>query len=507
MDAQALRALLQDMLPQLDESTHAWLVNALVDRAARKQAEWPGCVPARPTSDSIDDIVSFAEAAIRVGYADPSDVDDSLQKGSNAFLARDYHAACQIFRALLIPIGNGDIDLGQDEMVDEVLGVDLAACAAQYVVSMYMIATPPNRGEAVLTAIDDMQCVGHFWEPLREIERVATRPLPGFEEFLLQWRALIEQRAGKERNSDWDMDEGSWLREVIGRMEGADGLAKVARSTRRADDLCAWCGALVEARTWKAALEAYEEAAELVTDKEHWRGDFLDGAALAAQELGRKDLSSFLKRAWREAPTMVRLRRWLGCANSKKVLRQRAAEALEACPEQAQRQRALLHVLLGDIEAAAKLLASAPGLGWSNSEHPGHLIFPLFCGLLGGIELTTEDLRDIDETNFMFAQDEPCLATPEIAEIVTLAGGITGLQQRKSRAAALSAMRAAAEKRIAGVTANKRRRHYGHAASLALACMQVDPTPDSASWLAALRDEYSRYPALQRELAHRHGRR
>jgi len=30
-----------------------------------------------------------------------------------------------------------------------------------------------------------------------------------------------------------------------------------------------------------------------------------------------------------------------------------------------------------DFEAAAKLLASAPGLGWSDGEHPGHLLFPI----------------------------------------------------------------------------------------------------------------------------------
>jgi len=38
----------------------------------------------------------------------------------------------------------------------------------------------------------------------------------------------------------------------------------------------------------------------------------------------------------------------------------------------------------GEFEAAAKLLASAPGLGWSDSEHPGHMLFHVFCQLLGG---------------------------------------------------------------------------------------------------------------------------
>jgi hypothetical protein len=42
-----------------------------------------------------------------------------------------------------------------------------------------------------------------------------------------------------------------------------------------------------------------------------WRGELLDGAALAAQELGRSDLSTRLETAWRAAPTLTRLLRWL----------------------------------------------------------------------------------------------------------------------------------------------------------------------------------------------------
>ena len=59
---------------------------------------------------------------------------------------------------------------------------------------------------------------------------------------------------------------------------------------------------------------------------------------------------------------------------------------------------------------------------------------------------------------------------------------------------------------VAGVTENKRRRHYGHAASLALACAQVDGSTSGTKWLEGIRDEYRRYPALQRELGGRKGR-
>ena len=78
--------------------------------------------------------------------------------------------------------------------------------------------------------------------------------------------------------------------------------------------------------------------------------------------------------------------------------------------------------------------------------------------------------------------------------------GIDKVEDSSARTAMLKSMQKAAEKRLDGVTENKRRRHYGHAASLAAACMAVDETNNSSKWFAAIRDEYRRYPALQREL-------
>lgn len=450
MNADELRSLIRDMLPWFDEALQARFANALVDQAARNGSGW---VPQGPTDAVVNEVEAFAEAAKRIGYAEPSEVDAYLRDGFNAFLGKNYHAAFRIFRALLIPVGNVDIDLGQHEMLDEVLGVDPAACAAQYVAAMYMTSTPKNRGKAVLTAIDEMHGIGHFWEPLRELERVAIEPLPDLDDFLLR----------------------------------------------------AWCRALVEAADWQAALAAYDEAAELVSDKEYARGDFLDGAALAAQELRRKDLPVRLERAWREAPSMVRLHRWLGSSNTRKVLLGRVGEALAAVPKHAHRQRALLHILGADFGAAAKLLASAKGLGWSSGDHPGHLLFPVFVSLLGGVELPGEPGRDLDELSLLSDRDEPRLAMPEVIDLSRLAG-IQSPTDPATREAVIKSLRTAVEKRIAGVTENKRRRHYGHAASLALACAQVDSSTAGTQWLEGIRDEYRRYPALQRELGGRRGR-
>jgi hypothetical protein len=57
-----------------------------------------------------------------------------------------------------------------------------------------------------------------------------------------------------------------------------------------------------------------------------------------------------------------------------------------------------------------------------------------------------------------------------------------------------------AEKRLAGVTGRKRRRHYGHAAQLVAACVACGESPEAARWLSTIRAEHRRFPALRAEL-------
>ena len=207
-------------------------MSELIQRAARSGSGW---VPAALSDDEVAEVLAFAKAAERVGHADPTEVDEVLGRGSAAFLRKDYAAAHRIFGALLRPIGEGEIDLGQDELVDEVLGANTGDCATQYVVSAYMLSPPAERADTVRAAIREVAGVGHFWEPIREMERVAVEPLPGLATFLPAWRALITSKLADACKRDGDTEEDRWLREVVQRLEGSDGLAKVAEidETRR----------------------------------------------------------------------------------------------------------------------------------------------------------------------------------------------------------------------------------------------------------------------------------
>lgn len=505
MSAAALREVVREVLRELDDRARSRIVGSIIARAARTGT---GFVPVAVSDEQVSEVLAFVKAAERVGYADPSEVDEYLARGSAAFLRKDYAAAHRIFDALLPPIGAGNVDLGQREMVNEVLGADVAECATQYVVSTYMLAPLAERAEAVYGAIDRVRCVGHFWAPLRELERVAVEPLADLAAFLPRWRVLIASKPVRERSSDWDTEEDRWLREVVRRLEGAEGLAQIARTTKRAHDLRAWCASLVEAKDWHAALKAFREAAELVDDQDDASAEFLDGAALAAQSLERKDLPVFLESAWRASPSMLRLRRWLGSSSSKTSLRQRIIEGLEACPKAAARQRALLHVLSHDFAPAAELLASAPGLGWSSGEHPGHLIFLIFARLLRGtpgharsaLDPMERTALDPDELDAMPADPEvPRLRTPSFDSLLELAG-VSHISDATSRRALLAGMMGAAERRVAGVTDHERRRYYGHAAKLVATCVACDETGEIARWASALQAEYRRFPALRDEL-------
>lgn len=237
------------------------------------------------------------------------------------------------------------------------------------------------------------------------------------------------------------------------------------------------------------------------------QAEFLDGAALAAQELGRRDLPRLLQRAWQAEPSLTRLLRWLGSTRTKASLKKRVAAAREVCPSKARCQRAFLDILAGDLVSAAEYLAKAPGLGWSEREHPGHMLFPLFCHMLGangeepGFYGGLREHHAVEyERPYGSDRDReaPQLRRPSTGDVLAIAKLAT-VTEPATRAAMLKAMRWAANKRLAGVTRHQRRRHYGHAASLALACLALDDSEASRRWFTATRGRYSRYSALQRE--------
>ena len=242
---------------------------------------------------------------------------------------------------------------------------------------------PAERPLAVFDAIREVEGLAYFHRPLAEMEHEAVEPLPDFEGFVEGWRTLLEPEVADERSYGWSGDRRTWLQEATERAEGAAGLAEMARASGRAEDYRAWCRALAGAGDFEGAMRAFDEAAGAVETPSQ-RAWFLDDAARCAHRLGRRDVPARLERAWRADPDLVRLRRWLGTSDARETIRRRIRAAREACPHEHANQHAVLAVLAGDLPAAARRLAAAPGLGWSDPEHPGREVFMLFLELLGG---------------------------------------------------------------------------------------------------------------------------
>ena len=57
---------------------------------------------------------------------------------------------------MILPVAQGDVSLGQHEMVEGVLNVDLHVTVAQYVASVYTTTPLASRANAVYSAITDV---------------------------------------------------------------------------------------------------------------------------------------------------------------------------------------------------------------------------------------------------------------------------------------------------------------------------------------------------------------
>jgi hypothetical protein len=287
----------------------------------------------------------------------------------------------------------------------------------------------------------------------KDMEDVSAGVLSDLTAFLPLWVKRLQRfRPSKD---EWETERERWLREAVFRADGVGGLERIARKTKRPQACLAWYEALADQGDWTAALKACDAAARMVRQS-HWRGELLDEAALAAQKLGRFDLSRRLEAAWRAAPTMIRIRllRWLAVdGDEHERIRSKAARSLARCPKTATRQIGLLRVFVGDVTGAAAVLAKSPGLGWSNPDHPGHTLFPLLAmllsnGTIGGAFVTELEATGREPLESFAVPDEehkPRLRTPSIVVLIQHVRPSIALTD-SDRDAAIDSMRIAAEK-------------------------------------------------------------
>ena len=241
MSAPELRAAIRVVLDQLDDGVKDSIIDALLARGAKATSGWK---PARPSPRIVEEAKSFSDAARQVGHADSHDVTEHVRRATNAFLAGDHASARAVFDAILPPIACVEIDLGQHELVEEVLGVDVRACVAQYAASVYTTTALRERADAIVRVLEQVEGVGTLSSPIKDMEDVCAGALPDFGAFLPRWVKRLERfRPSKD---EWETEHARWLREAVFRMDGVGGLERIARKTKRPQACLAWSEALAD---------------------------------------------------------------------------------------------------------------------------------------------------------------------------------------------------------------------------------------------------------------------
>jgi len=370
LDAEELRIFVRALHDRLDGDGRRVLLDALRDHAARSRSGWR---PAAPEHARVEADLQAVAAAVEDGCEDPERVDGWLSHADDAFLAGDFASARSLYFAVLHALANGAVDVGADEVPSEVLSSDLSRCELRCAVAAYRSAAPAERALKVLEVVRELLVVAPPGHLLHDLEEAAGAPLPDLDAFLPGWIDLLRtETSGGKSPPQFDR----WLAEATLRRDGVAGLGRLALSTGNTGTLRDWCRQVQDAGDWAAALDANERAAKAL-GRSAEAAFFLDGAALAARELGRSDFVQRIDDAFRAGPTLARLTRLLAAGSpGASELRRRAAGTLARGDALSDRLRGLLSLVAGNVEAAARLLEAAPGLGWSRPDHPGAILFP-----------------------------------------------------------------------------------------------------------------------------------
>ena len=230
MSADELRSFVLHALGRLEDEPRARLEDTLLQRAALGTTGWRPSVPSKTV---IGEIERFVEAARRVGRADPSNMDEYLHAGVKASLAGNQPAACSILGSLLVPIAEAEIDLGQHEIVDEVLTVDIHDCTRRYVAAVYCTSSLENRADAVFEAMCMVQGIAYLSEPIAAMEAVAINELPDLAQFLPRWIERLERESQFHRETGTPTVTAGSEKRSLGRRASPDSSVWRARHDDR----------------------------------------------------------------------------------------------------------------------------------------------------------------------------------------------------------------------------------------------------------------------------------
>jgi hypothetical protein len=500
----------RDHLDSLPHDIRGEAIESLTLFAGRAQPSWQAPPAADPTL--LDEVDQFVTRGRRRASGDPSEVDELLQRATRVFLGGDLELALTAWRRLLAPLSEGEIHLGEDELINEVLSTNLHEVMARCLLAAYCLAPLEARAEALWKATDEFGWLSYLSDPIREMETVSTKPLPDLNAFLPSWFQYLQTRVKPDAAGRFEDATDGMLREAAARSGGASALRDLARGKGGLFAWHDWVRLLVVDKRWKEAAAALVEAAGAAREGSQ-RASFLDSAGALAMARQTGDVADLLAQAWRAKPSVPRLMRLYGAtaAGDRPALLRQELAFLRTTKSVPARVLGVLTLLDGRFAEAAQLLAACNGLGWSSEDHPGRFLFPALSFLAAGPpqagscgEVLLKTLQGNDDVEAMLERDSaeglpPLQVVDPLPLLADLRRSLPPTPETVT--AIVDALRAAALRRVKEATSQQRRSAYEHAVFLVAATAEVFRAIarplDAVALIDLVQTEYRRYSALQ----------
>jgi len=518
LDAERLRTFLRSIDEAASGDAESSLAFALLEFAAR---ELPGALLSAEDPELEPDTDRWARIASARPKPDLAECARLLSRARRQLLSGRHEVAKRCYEIVLtalaeIQVARGDVHILAPALVRPVV-------FGSYLTAVYEASEPESRASEVLEAVVRLSMVGPISSPLALMESASPRALEDLAAFTIDWANLLETHSEATDRVVVDVwtPSQALLAEALERLEGIDGIAKIARRSRDLAHFRTWMLRLADTHAWDMALDVVEEA-DGALDDPLGRALILDaGVVLAARASDRTRAAELAERALAAHPTHDRLIRFLLLDEpDRDVLRARALRLDDGALDVSARMRCLLHALLGRFVNVAMLLEESSA-AWEDAEHAAEIAFPaLLLAFYGGKKgtptssklcssLFTPRAPDATVTDLVgrLLEDGSTLSIPPVGPPILAA--LTEVEGTPEHVAVLDAipivLRASAARRASFVMPTSERASHERAALLVVAAAEAtfrSGDPDGArAFVGEIAQEASRNMAFRSVLA------
>ncbi len=353
MDAKALRSFLTTFGLSLPRDASEEFQLSLLEFAVRASKS---VAFLSEDSELASDAQQWAKSARKSGEFVPAEMMALLRRTRRQVLAGRVEASRKVYELVI------------KTLLDLEFECEPESFAGSYLVTVYE-QEDAHRISAMQAAVESLIELGGVSTPLALLEKAAIRPLVGFDAFLVDWaKATLEQA-----ESSIGPANNSIVREAFERIEGTDGLARLARQSNDVGSYREWISRLTRAGQLHDALAAVAEGTSKLPDA-FGRAMLHD---LAVVLHARLDHGGEMVAAARDGlladPNVQRLAVFAGINEPSAAELAVRLQSLGRIPF-SRRMTALANALAGNKSALLEDLVGSDG-DWDNDDHPTIICF------------------------------------------------------------------------------------------------------------------------------------